>query len=238
MNNHTNNPAGRLFLILKKSQKIGEQKKVREAWAEIFNLDSKNTSEILRKLGEVNQLPARIRNDVNHLDSINHQLHLKKLGVVERALSSINFNSRWQGIKKLLDEATILSIEHCSDLLSQHTNEKVLEENDLDNLRSKIQEFKNELSAYDIDHQLSTLIYDKVSDIERAIFDYELVGTNSVKKEVESAFGSFIVEINVLQKDKKIANKFFDFLTRVSTIAHLSEYAPALEASVLKLLSN
>jgi len=238
MNNHTNNPAGRLFLILQKAQKIDDQKKVKEAWADIFDLDPKNTAEILRKLGEVNKLPAVIRNNVNNLDGVNRQLHLKKLGVVERALSNINFNSRWQGIKKLLDEATVLSIEHCSDMLSQYSNEKVLEEDDLEVLRKKVQEFKNELSGFEIDHQLSSLIYEKINDIERAIFDYELKGTASIKKEVESAFGSCFIEINVFQKDKKISGMFFRFLTRISTILHLSENAPALKDYMIKMLGN
>lgn len=238
MNNHTNNPAGRLFLILQKAQKIDDRKKVKEAWAEIFDLDPKNTAEILRKLGEVNKLPATIREDVTSQEDENHQLHLKKLGVVERALSNINFNSSWQGIKKQLDEATILSIEHCSDMLSKYSNEKVLEEDDLEVLRNKVQEFKNDLSGYEIDHQLSSLIFDKVNDIERAIFDYELKGTASIQKEVESAFGSYFMQIEVMQKDEKVAVKFFEFLSHISALIHVSEYAPALVEHVVKLLGN
>lgn len=238
MNNHTNNPAGRLFLVLKKAQKIENRKKVRQGWAEIFETEPNNTSEILRKLGEVNKLPATIRDHVTSLNGVNHELHLKKLNVVEKALSNINFNSSWQGIKKQLDEATVLSIEHCSDLLSQHSSEKALEKKDLDKLKQRVQDFKNELSEYEIDHQLSSLIYNKVNDIERAIFDYELKGTASIKKEVESAFGSYFMQIEVMQKDEKVAVKFFEFLTRISTVIHLSEYAPALKDYMIKLLGS
>ena len=179
--NHNDNPAGRLFLILQKSKKIDDQVKMKNAWSEIFDVESENSAKILRKLGEINQLPSEIREKIHSLDNVNHKLALKQMYKVEAALSKINFNSTWKNFKNSIDEATMLSIEYCSDILSRNFNNKVLDENELKSLKTRAQEFKNDLSNYEIDLELKKYIYEKVGEIERAIFDYELTGSVTIK---------------------------------------------------------
>lgn len=236
--NHLDNPAGRLFLILQKAKKINDQVKTKEAWAEIFGVENENRAEILRKLGEVNQIPATIREKIYSLDNVNHELALKRLGKVETALSKINFNAIWKNFKDAIDEATMLSIEYCSDILSRNFKKKVLEKNDLENVQKRVQEFKKELSEIEIDLELHRFIYEKLSEIERAIFDYELTGSAAIKKEVESALGSSFLNTELLKRDEKMTKKFFEFIGYVSSIVHLTEYGPLLKEQITLLIGQ
>lgn len=233
---HTDNPAGRLLLVLQKSQKIDNEKKTNQAFAEIFDVDPKDRSEILHKLGLVNQLPYKIRKQVLSLE-INHNLFLKNLNKVEAAFSNINFAANWKRFKDSIDGETLLSLEHCSEVLSNELEEKDLDENDIESLKDKVNEFKDELSNYQIDPVLSRLIFEKLNDIERAIFDYRLSGTVLIQKEVDAAITNALMRVDLLEKDKETSKKWIDFLHNLSVTIHLSETGFALTQYATKLLS-
>lgn len=67
---------------------------MRNAWAQIFEVESKDSSELLRKIGKVNRLPFDIKKRVKSIDDQDHELFLRRLGKVEEALGNLNFNSR------------------------------------------------------------------------------------------------------------------------------------------------
>ncbi|MEX0661197.1 MAG: hypothetical protein WEA58_10160 [Balneolaceae bacterium] len=233
--NHFDNPAGRLVLLLEQSLEIDDQVKMKEALTKLFNIELDHQSEILRKLGELQQIPSRIREKVHSLD-VNQELLLEGLKNVEIALSSIRFGSQWKIFKKFIDEKTVYSIKVCSDALSKHTPEKVLTVDELDKLKERVRIFKDQLHEYDIDPELNRFIFEKVGDIERAIFDYNLTGAVLIQKEVESIVGSSFFRNELLRKNESVTKNLFEFIGYVSSIVHLSEYGPLLKEQVNLLI--
>ena len=233
--NHSDNPAGRLVLLLEQALEINDQAKMKEALAKLFDLKEGNQSEILRKLGELQQIPSQIREKVYSLD-VNQELLLEGLKNVERALSSIRFGSQWKIFKKFIDEKTVYSIKVCSDQLSKHAPEQVLTTDELDRLKERVRTFKDQLNEFKVDPELYRFIFEKVDDIERAIFDYNLTGAVLVQKEVESVVGSSFFRSELLRKNESTTKKLFEFIGYVSSIVHLTEYGPLLKEQVNLLL--
>lgn len=234
---HNDNPAKRLLNFLKKGQSESENKNMGEALADIFGVKPDQRSEILRCLGEVQKLPSSVRNEIIDIDE-DHNLYLDKINRIEKALSKINFGAKWRVFKQAIDEATITQLTFCSKLLSDNSKFKPLEEKDLNNLKEKVQSFKSELSEYDIDPDLSRLIYEKVNDIERVIFDYQLTGSALIQKEVESAIGQIVLHPDLVKKEKSLAKKFFSLLSYISITINVVEKVPKLTEYSQELLDK
>lgn len=235
--NHNDNPARRLLLFLEKGQKVDENKTVGKALAEIFTLDSDQLSGILRCLGEIQKLPMSIRKQIKSIEN-DSSLYLNKITRVEQALSNINFGAKWRSFKQRIDEATLTELKFSSKLLSDNSIYKPLYDDDLSKLKEKVQSFKNDLSSFEIDHDLSQLIFEKVSEVERAIFDYQLTGSAQIQKEVESALASIALKPTLASKDVGAVRKFFNFLGDISVSLHLIEYTPELNEFMQLLLDK
>lgn len=234
---HNDNPAKRLLQILEKAQKVDENKSMGDAFAEIFDNDPNQRSEILRNLGELQKLPLSIRSEVQSIKK-DHSIYLDKINRIEKALSKINFGAKWRNFQQGIDEATITQLTFCSELLSNNSNFKPLEEEDLNKLKKKVESFKNKLSGFDIDTDLNHLIFEKLNDIERAIFNYQLTGSALIQKEVESAIGCVSMHPKSASKDVGVVRKFFNFLGDISVSLHLIEYTPELNEFAQLLLDK
>lgn len=234
--NRKDNPAGRLLTVLQKSQKIDHAKKMREAWAEIFEVNSGNTSEILRNLGLLHQLPSEIRHQIYSIDGEEHDLYLDKITRVENALSNINLKARWKSFKETIDEATLTELKFCSKLLSESSEFKTIGKKEREDLLKRIQELKNELSDFNINEDLKVAIFDKLGEIERAIFDYRLTGGVLIKKEVESALVSVFVK--ALNQDENLSKKLLDLLAFIAATITVGEYSFYITQKFTQLLNS
>lgn len=234
---HNDNPAKRLLLFLSKVKKVNGNKKMGEALAEIFNVDSEQRSVVLKHLGVIQNLPFSIRDEVKSIED-DHGIYLDKIERVEVIFSKINFDSKWKIFQDGIDEATLTQLAFCSKLLSEKSSFKPLYDNDLSELKDKVQSFKNDLSSFDIEPKLNQLIFEKVNDIERAIFDYQITGSALIQKEIESALGSVAMKPKMARKDVGAVRKFFNFLGDVSVSIHLIEYTPELNEFIQLLLEK
>lgn len=236
--NHNDNLAKRLHWILEKSLEVSDDKKMIEAFSEILNVQANRPNEVLKKVGEVYKLPDEIRKEVKKIEGEDHKFYLEDLSRVEMALGKINFGSRWSTFKKLIDKSNLTELKFISKLLSENSKFKPLDEDDLNKLKDKVQSFKNELSDFKIDPDLNRLIFEKVNDIERAIFDYQLTGSALIQKEVESALGHVAMNPKLASKDIGAVRRFYNFLGDISVSLHLIEYTPELNEFMQLLLEK
>ena len=235
---HTDNPAGRLFLILKKAKKIDKQTKMKNAWAEILGVESKDSAELLRKIGKVNQLPFDIKKGVKSIDDQDHELYLRGLGKVENALGNINFNSSWNGFLNIIDDTTVASLEFTSNLLSRENGEHGLSQKDIDNLLDITQKFKKELVDSDVPEPLQKFILERLNAIESAIHDYKISGVKPIETEIERSVGSLVMRRGIYNKDKSWSKKFFNLISKIGTIINFANDTQTLLGSAKKLLTE
>jgi len=235
---HTDNPAGRLFLILKKAQSINKQSKMRTAWAEILEVDPKNTAKLLKKIGKVNQLPSDIKSRVEAIDDEDHELYLRRLDKVEQALGSLNLNSRWDNFLNIIDETTVSSVEFTSNLLSKKNGEKGLSEKQINELLEITKKFKKELIDSAIPEAIKKFILERLNSIEGAIHDYKISGIKPIEIEIERSVGSFFMRRGIYNKEPKWGNRFLEFITKIATFVSFANDGQALIGNAMKLLKN
>jgi predicted transcriptional regulator len=235
---HTDNPAGRLFLILKKARSINKQSKMRTAWAEILEVDPKDTTELLRKIGKVNQLPFDIKDRIKSINNEDHELYLRKLNKVEQALGKLNFNSRWDGFLNIIDDTTVSSLEFISNLLAKENYEKGLSKKEIDELLDLTQKFKKELIDSNIPEAVKKFILERLNAIESAIHDYKISGIKPIEIEIERSVGSLFMKRGIYNKEPKWGKKFINFIIKIAPFISFVNDGQTLIGDAIKLLSK
>ncbi|NBB75604.1 MAG: hypothetical protein GVY35_18325 [Bacteroidetes bacterium] len=235
------NPAGRLWHILNDAKKKGANLRTREVWGEVFDIDKNSTSQILEKQGEVIHLLMDVKRSIGGIDGLNKDLYLRQLPSIENALANVRLSDKWEGFKNRLDDATMLSLAHCADKLSEYSNEIVLSQDDLQSLRKDVEALIDRiLDGPTINPKLQEILLEHLEVIRRAIINYNLYGSKGLKEAVETATGAVYLnrEIFEAEKDSEAVDWYWKIIVRIGTLTALVSDAHELAPGVAKLLES
>ena len=135
-----NNPAGRLYEILRQAKSRGDDVKVRQVWAQVLDEDEKDDSAITKKVIEVYQLGEEVKSLIKMNDGVNTELYLSSFPQIERAIFPLNLNTTWKAQKQQLNDGVMTRLQFCSELLSSIYTEEQLEKEDLEKVSNLIEE--------------------------------------------------------------------------------------------------
>lgn len=116
----TNNPANRLLGLIHEGQRQKKDQQAGNAWARILDVPIENKSLLLMRLGHVMGLPATIKSEIERVEGINRELHLKWLPSVEASFSILNLQIAWKQFIERFNTETLYGIEVCGDVLSRN----------------------------------------------------------------------------------------------------------------------
>lgn len=151
---HSNNPAGRLYLLLTEGKKKSDDTKSREIWAELLDVEPNDTSLLLRRLAKVIDLPAQIREQINKEQEINHDTFLKGMPNIEDALSRIDITKAWKAFKERVNDVSINSLEFCGEHLSRKNPDIPAKYDDLKKIHDDVRQLFDEVFEGDLDEEL------------------------------------------------------------------------------------
>ena len=122
-----NNPAGRLYEILKKGRGFGpvngdNQRSVRDAWAHMLGVeDPKDTAAILVGAADVMALPDAIlkRLSGTAIDEHTRDVCTRWVPNIHQLFSRFDLRQHWREAQELLSPEVLLSLEMCHSQLSQ-----------------------------------------------------------------------------------------------------------------------
>lgn len=189
------NAARRLFEILQEAHGIPNIASG-EAWHKILMDDGKpDKPELLRRLSKVMELPKQIQEEVLAIEDINsHEVYLRWMPDVANGFATLNFEQTFNSFRNHIKEQTILGVEICSELLSRHSNEPALKNDELANLYADIMELWDRVSDSEIDTYTKQYILKRLEEIRAAIDYYRFSGTKQFKQAIESTVGSYIID--------------------------------------------
>ena len=235
------NPAGRLWHILNDAKKKGANLRTREVWGEVFDIDKNSTSQILEKQGEMIQLLMDVKRSIENIDGLNQDLYLKQLPSIQDAFADTRLNDQWKGFKSQLDKATMLSLEHCADKLSEYSNEKVLDQGELQSLREDVEALIDRvLHTTTVDPKLREILLEHLEIIRWAIINYKLHGSEGLQEAIKTATGAIYLnqEIFKAEKDSEVVDWCWKIIVRIGTLTALVSDAHQLAPEVTKLLEG
>jgi hypothetical protein len=235
------NPAGRLWHILNDAKTKKPNLRTREVWGQVFNIDKNATSQLLEKQGEIIHLLMDVKRDIEGIDGLNKDLYLKQLPSIENALASVRLSDKWEGFKNRLDDATMLSLAHCADKLSEHSNERVLNQDELQGLREEIEVLIDRvLDSTPLGPKLQEILLEHLEVMRRAIINYNLYGSDGLQEAVKTATGAVYLNRKVFEaeKDSETVDWYWKIIVRVGTMTALVNDAAELAPGVTQLLDG
>lgn len=189
----SNNPAQRLLTILDAARKYPDGK-AEDAWSVLLSVEQGDKPQLLRRLGLLLDLPYQIKEQIMNINDIQHDVYLKWMPAVQTSFSSINLGRNFNEFRNPLSDHTIYGLEVCSELLSRHSAEKILNPADLQKLGSEVTGLLDLLHDADLAPDLKLFIVTRLDEIHQAILDYEFAGPKPLRRVVESVVGSVLFE--------------------------------------------
>lgn len=220
----TNNPAGRLYAILDEVRAKPRKKSIRNVWAETFGLEPSATADILFLIGKMIELARDAKQSINGLDNIDHEIYIKPFHNIEKAFSFANIEDHWDNISRHLDEATMVGLSFCADVLSRTSGEQIIDQETLNDLMEQVENLTHEIMDSEIPPDLKAVLIDNLEEIRRAILEYRIRGVDGLKRALEGSLGAVIRHRPqiVKQKGKKPVARFLEILSKLDQVVAFS----------------
>lgn len=199
------NPAARLLSILQAGKSKQSHLNTRDVWADLLDVDKSDDGKILCELGKFMGLP----NEVDSLldlhfpnaatDSMKHCLH-----TISGAFRANNLNDQWKLFIDKIDTHSIGTLSMGSAMLDTKLKAKLIEANELDRIRSQIQELiESVISTGEIEVQFQDDLVRYLSRILEAINSYKITGAVPIMEAMEATVGHASISPNFRDNLKK-----------------------------------
>lgn len=233
-----NNPAGRLYNLLKKVTKKDKGKIGYIVWRDLLNT---NDNQILfHNLEQIAGLPRVIKEQIK-LRGNNYETLLKSLTEIENAFSTLVYlNNPFEVFIGKIDKSMFLTLEVCSEILSSQCPQEHIDSGELSNLRDDIQKLITEILDSDIKESLKKFMVRHLRAIDSAIQDYMISGIEPLEREFEAIIGAaklyFDPDICENMNNTKQGNKFWEIVGRIATFIGIASGTLKISESVIKFL--
>ena len=137
---------------------------------------------------------AQIINLINTVDEDISKLNLpssrKHINQISAAFSKYSIQSQITQLANSIDDNSLTGIELCMELLDRDFPKEEIPQTKRAQILKQVQDLIAEILESDFDQSLKQFILDKLSNIEQAIYMYELDGTKSLERSLHEAVGA------------------------------------------------
>jgi hypothetical protein len=127
----TFNPAERLYIILEKASRKESNITIKQVWTEVFAVDPTDSKGLFLCIADLIELVNEAKEQLKKYEDTNNRLYLESFTNIDKVLSITNLNSDWGAPKNILNDTTMLGLQHCSLALSRKQSEIRVEETKL-----------------------------------------------------------------------------------------------------------
>lgn len=191
---NTSNPAGRLHTLLTGLREQPAKESVRSGWSQVLGLPPKiKLAEFTRSMAMVLALPAEIQDGILVLDDVNHELLLRHMDEITKAVASSvsRMHVPLENVLKLYGDTALLSLEMCSDVLGRKVVEPQVSGEDLEAIARCINEAVAEVQNAEIDGELKTFLLSHLLAMLQAVGEVRIRGAVALREELDRITGSF-----------------------------------------------
>lgn len=209
--------------------------------AEIFDLDPESDSKILEKTAHLIGLLVKVKRGIESAEGLNRDLYLERLPRIEEAFLSVRLTDQWKSFDNRLDSTTMLSLKHCSDALSNLSPGVVIEEGELQEIRSDVESLIDQiLENIKLNAELQEVLLSHLKIIRRAIINYKIHGSDGLQEAIETATGAIYLNRDLFEeeKDNDTVNWYWRIIVRIGTLVALVNDASQLAPGVSGLLES
>ena len=185
------NPVGRLYKILTSAKELARKSPsnnpptMRFIWANLFEVDSKDTGHILEVYLELLKLVRTSKEAIREIPTLNNEVTMKHFDRLELAFSTNSFEHQWANFDQFLDPATMTALEIFADTLSNLAGEKLIDKGEIEKLLNEVETLLRSVREDDIPNELKIFLVEKLEEIRLALIYYRINGADGLSRALE-----------------------------------------------------
>lgn len=239
-----NNPAGRLYDLLRSAQRQPPKERARIAWAKVFGVEPTDTGLLLDMLADLIGLVSETKISIERLRDVDHDIYLKPFGKLEKFFSHVHLDGHWEQWQKQLDEPTLYGLQFAADRLSRATGSSTISEKDIEGIRKELEEFLTSVLESDLPQGLKALFLRNLESIRHALLVYRIRGVEGLEHELERAVGSLMLNQGEMppagseSTSRKYWERFFLVVDRINKAVTLTRGGREIAAPVIQAIGH
>ncbi|HVG17678.1 MAG TPA: hypothetical protein VNI02_01395, partial [Blastocatellia bacterium] len=187
-----NNPAGRLYVILKQFRDNTPTPGDRNLpWlAQFFKIQTNETdsqaSEVIHRLIELQKLVDETIQAITNIDLPDPEPYLRPFPQIKKSLNYLlmNLQGLWAAYHKEIMKIDLGALEFCSTKLMEYPTEKPIQQADLDAILDDVQVLFDDVNKEGMPPDLREFILDSLEAIRRAIAEYRIRGVERLREAI------------------------------------------------------
>ncbi|MCP3791218.1 hypothetical protein [Pseudomonas sp. N2-11] len=237
-----NNPTGRLLDLMTTAQTIHDNAVTSEAWAKIFQCDSSDTVGLFQALAKLLLLVEEARQATQEFIPGDKTIFLEPFAAVENMLRHPHMGSSWSSYKRNLTESVMQGLRFGSHALAFSYPEKSLDESQIKDLLTSLNELLEDCLKADLPQALKTLFAQNLESLRRALVTYRISGPLGLQDELDRISGAILRQQDFIKASAEdpesysFTNRFFELIGRVNDSVQIVQTGFALAAPLTLFL--
>lgn len=232
------NPAERLYSILDQARRH-QQGSALQIWAEVFEIDldsPEGTRKAIRQIALMHDLVEDIRGKIRAMDT-NQNLYLRRFDKIEQAIKVDQLGAGWNSFSAHLDEATMINLEHCSELLSKSFAENDIQDEIIE-IKQQVDNLCEEVLASALSEDVKAFILDELEIIRRGIAEYRIRGAQGLREALATNIGNIWLNKNMVATEANagVVKRFGKILLDIDRCTAAAMRLKALTVTIVKAL--
>jgi len=193
----TVNPAGRLHRLLTAARKIQPNTRTTDAWRQLLDSPGLDDTQLLSRFGLALRLPQEARDALDAVADLNRDLFLRWVARVDVAFFHNRFDATINQFTEHLDDATLTTIEHGSDLLSKRFAQNPAIEQHLPSISRAVKELRQDVVESDLPADIIEFVLDHLRAIDEALETYTIRGAEGLRDAAHRAVGAIVCDKSI-----------------------------------------
>lgn len=222
-----NNPAGRLYTILREAERKNEKEQTCKVWASVFGIEEAKETEIIRNLLSLQELVEEVHALIKNNSQLNSDLFLKSFPNLRRAVSAKNLTTQWNNYKVGLNPETMTRLEFCAEVLSGEYSELPISAEEIDKLKTQLASLIEFVEKSVMPNELKVFVLIQLEELRRGIFDFKIRGAQGLRTAMEAVIGATLAQNEKYQEIKR---------TDADVLSRLGQFLDSVDGIISKAL--
>ena len=213
------NPAQRVLSFLIEFRQLRNEKTIRDALAKMYELEASDTSEIMRVVGDVWDLPLQLKEYIKQGKSAEDHPLNESVKKIEALLLTLNINGSVQQFLNNYPSDLISTLEAHTYYMNNDSNELISDKNQINSSIEKIDELIDQLSSLGYDQQFTMYCRDRLESVRYALRNIDLLGPKKIIEAVDALFG--IAQREIAYNGRSANRKSKEFIHELMLVGNL-----------------
>jgi hypothetical protein len=197
------NSATRLHELITEFKNIKDKKNVRQAIADVFELEDIHCPEVFQYYVSIINLALDVKGRLSAITEINSDLYLRSINNIQNALSTINLNQDLDTFKAKFKSEDLHGLEFISDQLDKIESEENISEEQLHEFEKKIDKLIDEVRSAELDIEFTHFLVSHLFLIRMSIQNYRFFGSTGLRASLSRVVGEILLDPGEATKNEK-----------------------------------